>query len=109
MSGKKSRDKGKRRELELVHLFEEWGLPAQRVPLSGATGYAKHDVEVCTAVGYDDFSDATFSVECHAREKLPKWLTDRLDAKPDFIALKANGRPWVFVIPEAMMREYLTE
>ena len=36
--GKKSRDKGNRIEREIVHLHTDNGIPAQRVPLSGAAG-----------------------------------------------------------------------
>lgn len=35
---KMSRDKGQRIERELVHLHQEAGIPASRVPLSGAAG-----------------------------------------------------------------------
>jgi len=37
---KMSRDKGQRIERELVHLHQDAGIPATRVPLSGATGGA---------------------------------------------------------------------
>ena len=36
--GKKSRDKGQLFERETVHLFQEHGVAAERVPLSGAAG-----------------------------------------------------------------------
>ena len=40
MAGKKSRNKGYRYENELVHKFQDLGIVAHRVPLSGAcTGY----------------------------------------------------------------------
>lgn len=38
MSGKKSRDKGGREERALVRQFQDAGLAAERVPLSGAAG-----------------------------------------------------------------------
>ena len=45
--GKMSRDKGVRFEREVVtELRDKHGLKAQRVPLSGATEYAKGDDEV---------------------------------------------------------------
>lgn len=36
--GKRSRDKGKRVELEIVHRHRDLGIDAERVPLSGASG-----------------------------------------------------------------------
>lgn len=36
--GKASREKGSRRERQVVKLFRDLGLPAERVPLSGAAG-----------------------------------------------------------------------
>ena len=38
MGGKASRDKGARREREFVHRLQDAGIPAERVPLSGAAG-----------------------------------------------------------------------
>ena len=38
MGGKMSRDKGARREREFVHRLQNAGIPAERVPLSGAAG-----------------------------------------------------------------------
>lgn len=38
MSGKKSRDKGNRIEREIVNIHRKEGIPAERVPLSGAAG-----------------------------------------------------------------------
>lgn len=36
--GKASRDKGQREERAIVHAFQECGIGAERVPLSGAAG-----------------------------------------------------------------------
>lgn len=45
--GRLSRDKGARRERELVNLHRKIGIPAERVPLSGATGYPNgHDLDL---------------------------------------------------------------
>jgi len=38
MSGRKSKQKGYRAENALVHLHQAMGIPAERVPLSGAAG-----------------------------------------------------------------------
>ena len=46
--GRASRDKGQRRERQVVALHEDLGVRAEKVPLSGATSYqgAGHDVDV---------------------------------------------------------------
>lgn len=44
--GKTQRTKGKRVELEIVHIFKRFGFDAQRIPLSGATTFQKGDVFV---------------------------------------------------------------
>ncbi len=47
--GKASRDKGARRELQIVHMHEAIGIRSERVPLSGAVQFrntAKTDVDV---------------------------------------------------------------
>lgn len=44
MSGRAPSRKGKRKEVELVHLFEAAGVPARRVPMSGGGGI-KGDVQ----------------------------------------------------------------
>lgn len=46
MMGKKSQTKGYRVEHELVKRLNELGIPARRVPLSGATSFAKGDVHI---------------------------------------------------------------
>ncbi len=47
MGGKQSRDKGNRIEREIVHLHTDNGIPAQRVPLSGAAGgLYKGDIQI---------------------------------------------------------------
>lgn len=47
MSGKRSRDKGARKEREIVHKYMDMqGVFAHRVPLSGATANYKGDVVV---------------------------------------------------------------
>lgn len=44
--GASQRNKGKRVELELVHYLKNLGYQSERVPLSGATTFAKGDVLV---------------------------------------------------------------
>jgi Holliday junction resolvase len=59
MGGKMSRDKGARREREFVHRLIEAGIPAERVPLSGAAG---------GSFGGDIRVGDGFVAECKARK-----------------------------------------
>jgi len=103
--GKPSRDKGARRERELVQLCRAWGLKAERVPLSGAAkGSFAGDVDI-----YKIGRDAPFIGEVKARaagfKELYKWL-DHDGA--DLLALKADREGWLFVLPEHVFRELFT-
>ena len=44
--GKASRDKGLRRERALVEIHKQSGIPAERVPLSGATRYRGNGADI---------------------------------------------------------------
>ncbi len=70
--GKREREKGRRREQELVRLLKRFGLRASRVPLSGAANTAKCDVVV-------ESEKARLCVELKARKdgwkQLHRWLT----------------------------------
>jgi len=65
--GKYARDKGLNFEREIVNLAKSRGHIAKRVPLSGATEYAKGDVEI---------GDRVFECKRVARSPLYKWLGD---------------------------------
>ena len=67
----KQYQKGARFELEIVHFLEENGIPARRVPLSGASASMPDDVLI---------DDTKFRVECKRRKKLPKYLVEWLDS-----------------------------
>ena len=49
--GKSQRIKGSSFEREIVNKHKDWGVDAKRVPLSGATDYAKHDVQIAGLFG----------------------------------------------------------
>lgn len=83
--GKLSRTKGAVYERELVNDFKAKGLAAQRVPLSGATSYAKGDVEV--TAGFD--GKTIYRGECKRRAALPKWIETAL-GENDFMAMREN-------------------
>jgi len=88
-----SRDKGAGYERELVNALKERGLKAQRVPLSGATEYAKNDVEVIT--GFDE--TIKLSGEAKRRKQLPKFFTEALDGA-DFAAFRQDRGETLIVI-----------
>lgn len=91
--GKASRDKGAGYERELVNAFREYGLRAQRVPLSGATEFAKNDVEV--TAGFD--GETVFSGEAKRRAGLPKFFTEALEGA-DFAAFRQDRGETLIVI-----------
>lgn len=83
--GKLSRRKGAGYELELVGQAKAYGLTAQRVPLSGATNYAKGDVEI--TAGFD--GKTIFVGECKRRANLPEWIENAL-GQNDFMAMRED-------------------
>ena len=99
--GRRSRDKGRRVEHNLVNLFKSWGLKAERVGVAYASG---HDVDV-----YKLNRPAPLCGECKARANGFKQLYAWLDKDgADFLALKADRQETLFVLPERVMRELLT-
>lgn len=88
--GKKSRDKGARGERELVNLLIAAGYEARRVPLSGAT-WLKDDVET------DLFGGCR--VEVKRRASAWKQIYGWLDEGPDILAIRADHREWLLVVP----------
>ena len=91
--GKRNRNRGANYERELVNAFKEHGLQAQRVPLSGATGYAKNDVEVIA--GFD--GKTVFSGEAKRRAGLPEYMTKALDGA-DFAAFRQDRGETLIVL-----------
>jgi hypothetical protein len=86
MSGRKSRDKGQRREREFAKLIQ-----GERIPLSGAAGGRfGNDVE---GLGLK------FEVKARKNgfQTLYKWLEDERE-KPDALALKADRKDWLVVM-----------
>ncbi len=91
--GKLSRNKGANYERELVNAFKDRGLFAQRVPLSGATDYAKGDVEV--TAGYD--GKTIFLGECKRRRSLPDYMVNAL-GENDFAAFRQDRGETLIVL-----------
>ncbi|WP_103730203.1 hypothetical protein [Novosphingobium sp. HII-3] len=93
MSGRHSRNKGANYERELVNALRDRGLTAQRVPLSGATEYAKGDVEV--TAGFD--GKTIFRGECKRRSALPAWI-ERALGENDFLAMREDRGTTLIVL-----------
>ena len=90
--GKASRDKGKRRELELVHILQEAGFPVRR-------GYVfQHEPDI---VGFDGFHTEVKGVEnLNVRKALNQSIEDsekRKDGIP-ILAWKKSHEPWLIVL-----------
>jgi len=85
MSGRKSKQKGNRREREFAKLIE-----GRRIPLSGAQEGFENDVE---GLGI------RWEVKSRKNgfQTLYKWLEDERE-KPDALALKADRKPWLVVM-----------
>ena len=101
--GKSQRDKGGRREREVVNFWKALGFKSARVPLSGAAGgdYAG-DVDLY-AFGQDD---APIIGEVKARgngggfKTITQWL-----GVNDFLVLHEDNKPRLYVLPERVMRD----
>ena len=90
--GKRSRDKGKRRELELVHILNDNGFDARR-------GYVfQHEPDI---VGLDGFHVEVKGVESlNVRKALQQSIDDaekRQDGTP-ILAWKKSNEPWTVTL-----------
>lgn len=89
--GKFSRDKGQREELSVVHAFQEAGIGAEKIPLSGAAGGSFcGDVSV-PVQGMD------WKGECKVRADGFKQLYDWLGAN-DFLTVRADRKPRLVIM-----------
>lgn len=100
--GKMSRTKGAVFEREVVNLAKDtYGLKAQRVPLSGATTYAKGDIELTPS-----FADKPWVFELKRRKELPAWMLEALGENAGLI-LRADRHEAVAVIPLKTLLELM--
>ena len=89
--GKMSRDKGQRLEREIVHRLQEAGIPAERVPLSGAAG-GSYTGDILVA--------DTYTAEVKARASGEGFATiDRWLGTNDMLFLRRDRQPPVVVLP----------
>ena len=100
--GKSPRQKGDRFERQLVHLFQDHGIAAERIPLSGASPFG-------TMSGYDlniPLFGADYRVECkHSGDgfkTLYKWLDH---GKNHFLIVRADHSEPLAVIPVSELLE----
>lgn len=107
MSGKRSRDKGARREREMVHKLNALGVKAERVPLSGAVKFRNTE---STDLDYYPFGDseAPWVSEVKARangegfKTIESWLDDA-----DTLFLMRDRQTPLVVLPWARFAELL--
>lgn len=100
--GKSQRDKGGRREREVVNFWRALGFKSARVPLSGAAGGAG-DVDLY-AFGPDD---APFIGKARGNGGGFKTITGWLAAN-DFLVLHEDNKPRLYVLPERVMQQLVT-
>lgn len=94
--GKSQRIKGSSFEREIVNKHKQWGVDAKRVPLSGATDYAKHDVQIAGLFG-----------ECKIRKDGFKTLYGWLEDEPDFLVCRADRKETMYILPERTWQLFL--
>ena len=94
--GRSQRIKGSAFEREMVNRHKDLGVDAKRVPLSGATDFAKHDVMI-----------SRISAECKIRangfKEIYKWLEDN----PDVLICRADRKEPFVVVPWTMWVQLL--
>lgn len=88
---KMQRDKGNRFERAIVNAFKAHDIDAKRVPLSGATDFAKGDVLVMG-------KGRTYQLELKARQNGFKQLYGWLDGN-DGLVVKADRQEALVVLP----------
>lgn len=89
--GKSQRDKGARSERNLVAIFQAYGIPAVRVPLSGASEFQKGDVII-------EVKEEKWQLESKVRKDGFKQLYGWLDGN-DVLAVKADRKEVLVVLP----------
>ena len=110
--GKRGRGgKDNRRERELVALFHEWGLEARRVELpTAADGTEVPEVSGDDADIYKIAHEPPLVGQCKTQTDGFKQLYAWLEGDgADYLALRTEHSEWLFVLPERVMRELLTQ
>lgn len=110
--GKLSRDKGLRTEREIVALHRKIGVPAERVPLSGAAGYQANGQDLDIYPFGTDRAPLCCQVKRYGSQRGTKGVIDALsDADALFIRYDASPgepvRPPLVVLPWATWEKLL--
>jgi hypothetical protein len=100
-NGKCQRQRGDRFEREFVNFMREGDVPAQRVPLSGATDFHKGDVVLKPAC-----LPSPLIGELKRRKSLPEWIVGAL-GEHDFMAMREDNGKTLVVITIDHFRDLL--
>ncbi|MCD6379637.1 hypothetical protein J7M07_04245 [bacterium] len=84
--GKSQRNKGYRGEYRLVKLLQRAGIPAKRVPLSGATSFQKGDVVIGKDTG-------EVKVRRNGFKQIYRWLEEH-----KYLFIKADRKEYLVVM-----------
>lgn len=94
--GSGSKTKGAGFEREIVRTLEEHGIPARKVPLSGAVAAFPDDVTI-----FPDDPDIALQVECKRRRKLPAYLVEW--AECGIVAMREDRGSTLWVLDNETM------
>lgn len=95
--GKMQRTKGANFEREIVNKHKDWGIETHRVPLSGSTDFAKHDVII-----------SGISAECKIRANGFKQIYEWLEYQtPDILICRADRKEPFYVLSEKTWKQFL--
>jgi len=94
--GKPSRDKGQREERHIVHLFQEAGIGAERIPLSGAAGGSFAGDVTLPVAGQDRTFEVKVKAGADGFKMLYGWLGSnyglfvRSDRNPSLVVMRTS-------------------
>jgi hypothetical protein len=101
MTGKGSRDKGMAFEREVVMRFEEMGIKAQKMPLSGAIPGFEGDVTIWPA----NHIDFKMKVECKRRARGFGTIYSAMQqGDPDMVVCRDDRKEEFYVVSRATMK-----
>lgn len=88
MSGKKSRDKGRRLEQEVVRLCKKHEVPAHRISMLETGHEIKGDVRVASI----------WDIEVKGGDHVPKFLYDATKDESHWLVCKRDRKQWKVVL-----------
>lgn len=94
-----SKRKGNGFEREIVRLLQDWGLAAERVPLSGAVKTSKFDHDITCPVRGEDWK-----LECKRRKRQFSTIDGWLGENGVLVCRDDNSRPLVVMTLETFAR-----